>query len=214
MKSSELGVEKSVQLRQLCSRFADTASSVAVKIIEELHLPMNRRTIAPLSEAIGGIAGGEKYLHSGIFFKLSRDWKSIYGGDGNAQKAAEHELKGGMAFLDCRVTNLRLPLMALIRYRGHCILAESVIPVGHDSLVYGSKDGGISVHADSPALNEKIRLAAISLNLKAHRVWNRAKTKSVILHAPIDLEGHIGRDGLFYGTFSFTPPPLYRLITF
>lgn len=162
-------------------------------------MPTNRRTIIPLSESIGGVAGGEKYVHSGIFFKLSRDWKGIYGGDGNAMKAAEHEIKGGMAYLDCRIVNLRLPLMALIRYRGHCILAESIIPVGADSLVYGSRDGGLSVFADNAELNEKMRLAAKHLNLKAHRVWNREKSKSVVLHAPIDMEGHIGRDGLFYG---------------
>jgi len=40
--SSELSLERSVQLRQLCSRFAETASEVAVKIIEELHMPLNR----------------------------------------------------------------------------------------------------------------------------------------------------------------------------
>lgn len=118
-------------------------------------------------------------------------------------KAAEHEIKGGMAFLDCRIVGLRLPLMALIRYRGHCFLAESIIPVGRDSLVYGSKDGGVTIHADNPLLNEKIRLAAMSLNLKAHRVWNRARSKSVVLHTPIDLEGHSGRDGQFYGAFHF-----------
>lgn len=189
-------------MRQLCSRFAETASQVAITIIEELHLPLNRRTILPLSpDASRGVAGGEKYVHNGIFFKLSRDWKGLYGGDGNAQKAAEHELKGGMAYLDCRITNLRLPLMALVRYRGHCLLAESIIPVTLDSLVYGSGDGGGNVFAENAELNEKMRLAAKHLNLKSHRVWDRSKTKSVVLHAPIDLEGHIGRDGLFYGTF-------------
>jgi len=196
-------VEKSVKLRQLCSRFAETASSVAVQIISELHQPLNRRTILPL-DCIGGVAGGEKYLHSGIFFKLSRDWKGIYGGDGNAMKAAEHEIKGGMAFLDCRIVNLRLPLMALIRYRGHCLLAESIIPVGRDSLIYGSRDGGVTIHADNPEMNEKVRLAAKHLNLKAHRIWDKARRKTVILHAPIDLEGHLGRDGLFYGTYSIS----------
>jgi hypothetical protein len=153
-----------------------------------------------MSDSVGGVAGGEKYIHSGIFFKLSRDWKGIYGGDGNAMKAAEHEIKGGMAYLDCRIVNLRLPLMALIRFRGQTILAESIIPVGNDSLIYGSRDGGVTIFAENPDMNEKMRLAAKHLNLKAHRVWNRAKTKSVVLHAPIDLEGHIGRDGLFYGT--------------
>jgi hypothetical protein len=65
---------------------------------------------------VGGIAGGEKYVSAGIFFKLSRDWKGIYGSDCHAIKAAELELKGTMALLDCRVNGLHFPMMALIRF--------------------------------------------------------------------------------------------------
>lgn len=55
-------------------------------------------------------------MSCGIFFKLSRDWHELYGDESFAIKAAEHELKGAMAFMDCRVAGLNLPLMAVIRY--------------------------------------------------------------------------------------------------
>lgn len=77
---------------------------------------MSLRRIKSVSHIVGGVAGGEKFIHSGIFFKLSRDWKGIYGSDGHAIKAAELELKGTMALLDCRISGLHFPLMALIRY--------------------------------------------------------------------------------------------------
>lgn len=43
---------------------------------------------------------GEKFVSCGIFFKLSRDWKNLYGGDSYAIKAASHELKGEFITLD------------------------------------------------------------------------------------------------------------------
>jgi hypothetical protein len=44
--------------------------------------------------AIGGIAGGEKYMHRDLFIKFAKDHYNIqlYGGDEWAQKAAYHEV--------------------------------------------------------------------------------------------------------------------------
>lgn len=63
-------------------------------IIKELFLPPNARRIQPRTHELGGLAGGEKFLHSNILFKLAVDRGSLYGGDAFAKKAAEHELKG------------------------------------------------------------------------------------------------------------------------
>ena len=50
------------------------------------------RTVRPIR--IGGLAGGEKFIESGIMFKFARDWKNIYGGNDNlAAKAADNELR-------------------------------------------------------------------------------------------------------------------------
>jgi len=78
-------------------------------------VPDSKKQIRPIAQRMG-IAGGVKYKHSGIFFKLSRDWQNIYGSDAMAMKSSEHELKGCMAYLDCRIQGLHTPLMALVRY--------------------------------------------------------------------------------------------------
>jgi hypothetical protein len=41
---------------------------VAMRIIEEMHLPPAFKTVPPIDA--GGIAGGEKYAVGNIFFKL------------------------------------------------------------------------------------------------------------------------------------------------
>ncbi len=56
------------------------------------RLSIPRKTIKPV--AVGGIAGGVKFMHRGIFFKLAVDNNSIYGGDVWAMKTALHERKG------------------------------------------------------------------------------------------------------------------------
>ena len=117
----------------------------------------------------------------GIFFKLSRDWMHLYGGDSYAIKAAEHELKGTTAYLDCRIEGLHVPLMAVIRFHGHALLAQSVLPIGPETiryvqgffpstrltlLRYGSCDGTKTIHNDLPKLAARIKKAAHVLNLK------------------------------------------------
>lgn len=70
-------------LRSLCEEFAKVAKSIGTTIISELFMNPDERTIKPVTQAIGGIAGGEKYIHAeeGIFFKFALDTKGIYGGD-------------------------------------------------------------------------------------------------------------------------------------
>lgn len=59
-----------------------------VQIINELY-NLNK-TIPPVTSKVGGIAGGEKYLHGGIFFKVAIDKSNLYGSD-------EYAMKVGMA---------------------------------------------------------------------------------------------------------------------
>jgi hypothetical protein len=41
-----------------------------------------------------------------------------------------------------------------------------VLPLGKDTIIYGTCDGGKTIHADVPEFNEKMALAAKILNLK------------------------------------------------
>ena len=58
--------------------------------------------------------------------------------------------------------------------------------------------GGQTICADNPEMNARMKLVASILNLRAHNVWNMAKTQMVKMYGPIDIEGHLGRDGRFY----------------
>jgi len=130
--------------------------------------------------------------------------------------------------------------MALIDYRGYRLIgidlslsskwslttyltnsAISILPISHDTIIYGSADGGLfidgkktivsviniitigeNVHASVEEFNDKMRRVGEILNLKPHYV------AGVELFGPGDIEGHKGKDGLFYVLdFSRTFPP-------
>ena len=65
----------------------------------------------------------------------------LYGGDEYMMKAAGHELRSLMAMMECRVSGLHFPLMVLVDHRGYRLIAMPLLPLGPDTLVYGSSDG-------------------------------------------------------------------------
>lgn len=164
-------------------------------------MPESEKTIKPA--ALGGLAGGTKYVVQNIMFKFVLDFELkpglwMYGtgdqrSDENAMKSASHELKGLMSWYSCNIRGLCFPLQALVDYKGFRVLAISILPINDDSIIYGSSDAGRTVHSRSPEFNEKIDTAARILNLKPHFV-----NPTVQLSGPGDLEGHMGTDGKFY----------------
>jgi len=70
------------------------------------------------------------------------------------------------------------------------------LPIGGNSLIYGSNDGGATVHKDNPELNKLMKKAAKELHIKGHKVGLFPPLKK--LYGPADIEGHKGRDGRFY----------------
>ena len=44
--------------------------------------------IPKATSRVGGVAGGDKYIHRDIFFKIANDSFGIYGGEENAMKVA------------------------------------------------------------------------------------------------------------------------------
>jgi len=195
------------ELSKLAHDFVYTAKIYGKVIISELTLPLHLKTIKPIN--IGGVAGGHKYIALGILFKLALDTQGLYVGDQNAMKAAGHELKGLMSYYNCRVDGLHHPLMALIDYRGYRLVAMSLLPINSDTIVYGSSDGGISVHNTNMEFNHKMKESAKILNLKGHLV---GKENSKLLHSCGDIEGHIGSDGKFYLLdFARVFPPQMKL---
>ena len=103
-----------------------------------------------------------------------------------------------MAIFDCRVEGLYVPLMSLINYRGYSLIAQSWLPIGSDTIVYGTADGGSNIYASNESFNAKMKAVGELINIKAHAVWNKSKTYRTILYGPADLEGHIGHDKRSY----------------
>jgi hypothetical protein len=182
-------------LASLANNFLAVAVGYAKVIVSEAGLPANNKTIRPVD--IGGQAGGEKYLAQGILFKFATDWHQLYGGDEFAMKAASHELRGLLHVHQCQVPELFTPLMALIDYHGHRIIAMSIVPIDDTTIVYGSPDGGLHVHADDARMNGVVRDIAQRLNLAQHWAGYKPSTRKQI-YGPTDIEGHLGRDGRFY----------------
>lgn len=104
-----------------------------------------------------------------------------------------------MSLMDCRVRGLHLPLMAVIRYRGYALLAQSLLPIsGASTICYGTGNSGVTLHNSQPRLTRKMQLAGRTLNLKPHTVWDRVGATKEVFHVAADVEGHLGFDGKFY----------------
>lgn len=94
---------------------------------------------------------------------------------------------------------LQFGLMTIIDFRGFRLLATSKLPISPKTLKYGSADGGNTVRADLPELNQLMKNCAQVLNLKGHFAGISADpSQRRFLHTPCDIEGHLGRDGKFY----------------
>ncbi|ELR18277.1 uncharacterized protein ACA1_370310 [Acanthamoeba castellanii str. Neff] len=182
--------------------FLSAAETYGKIIISERYLSNDLKTIKPVD--MGGAAGGTKYICRGILFKFSVDTKIrgatklvyMYGGkkpcDEKAMKAGGHELKGLEGYFHSGVDALHCPLMVIIDFRGYRLTAMSTLPIGIDTLLYGSGDAGKTVKADNVLLNEAMEKAGEHLNLASHLVGDKMIT------GPGDIEGHLGRDGRFY----------------
>lgn len=196
--------EKFRDLSRLAHDFVYAATTYAKIIISESCLPDHEKTIKPID--LGGVAGGQKFVCQNILFKFALDMEIVdglwmYGGnvpsDENAMRAAAHELKGLCHYYSTHVPGLRYPLLAYIDYKGYRMIAISVLPIGKDSIRYGSSDSGDHVHADIPELNEKLAEAGRCLNLQPHVTGTNPGSAKELASCG-DLEGHIGSDGKFY----------------
>eukprot|EP01091_Cochliopodium_minus_P008798 TRINITY_DN2050_c0_g2_i9.p1 TRINITY_DN2050_c0_g2~~TRINITY_DN2050_c0_g2_i9.p1 ORF type:complete len:1349 (-),score=401.15 TRINITY_DN2050_c0_g2_i9:136-4182(-) len=195
LMSLENSYEKYDGLRNLAQDFVYCAETYGRIIISEKCLPNEKKTIKPVG--IGGIAGGEKYIIQGILFKFAIDFEGIYGGDEGAMKAAGHELNGLMTYFNQNIEGLHVPLMALIDYRGYRVTAISLLPIGKDTIVYGSFDAGNTVYDSEPKVNEMMEKLGKKMNIKGHIVGGK---KKVLIYGPADIEVHKGKgeDERFY----------------
>lgn len=163
-------------LSRLFLEFVRESIAGAKEIIQERNLREHERRIKPLKGSVG-IAGGEKFFHKGIFFKYSIDLHGLYDGDEFAMKSAGAELRAINSVLRkyeqnmCRVEDrIRTPLFCLVDYRGYRILASSVLPISHSTLVYGSDNAGRTIVKTNNRFNQLTQSLANDLKLKEHEI--------------------------------------------
>ncbi|CAI8596196.1 unnamed protein product [Vicia faba] len=115
--------------------------------------------------------------------------------------SANNDLKGTKAYQEADVPGLYNLAMAIIDYRGHRVVAQSVLPGilqgdKSDSLLYGSVDNGkkISWNEDFHA---KVADAAKRLHLKEHSVLD-GSGNVFKLAAPVECKGIVGGDDRHY----------------
>ena len=92
--------------------------------------------------------------------------------------------------------------MCLIDYRGYRylvviptfdlltdfrVIAMSVLPITKKTIVYGTSDGGVTVHNTNEELSNVMKQNAGLLNIKSH-VVGKAGT---VVHSAADIEGKI-----------------------
>jgi hypothetical protein len=198
-------LKKFKSIASLTQDFESTAQMYGKIIISEVFVKNKFRTIKPF--AVGGNAGGEKFIYNGILFKFAVDWKGIYGGDHAAMKAANQEMLCLMSVQDADVEGLCTPLMCLIDYLGFRLVAIALLPVSNSTLMYGSDDGGKTVKASNDDLNKKMVELAKRLNLAEHTAgMQRFSAKRISF--PVDIEAHLGEDGRYYllDTARLMPP--------
>jgi hypothetical protein len=164
-------LKRSQALSSLAREFLSCAELFAETTIREQVLPEQFRTVKSATSKLKGIAGGSKFVAFGILFKFMdpKTARSIYETEENAIKSTKLDFQGCAAVTDSIVSGIRTPLMSLITYRGHRILAMSILPIeGEGTQVYGTANAGAKVLNEDEKFNDFANDLARSLNLKSH----------------------------------------------
>ncbi|XP_019186851.1 PREDICTED: clustered mitochondria protein-like isoform X2 [Ipomoea nil] len=115
--------------------------------------------------------------------------------------SANNDLKGTKAYQEADVPGLYNLAMAIIDYRGHRVVAQSVLPGilqgdKSDSLLYGSVDNGKKI-CWNEKFHSKVVEAAKRLHLKLHAVYD-GSGNIFELAAPVECKGIVGSDDRHY----------------
>uniref|UniRef100_A0A5B6Z148 Clustered mitochondria protein homolog n=1 Tax=Davidia involucrata TaxID=16924 RepID=A0A5B6Z148_DAVIN len=115
--------------------------------------------------------------------------------------SANNDLKGTKAYQEADVPGLYNLAMTIIDYRGHRVVAQSVLPGilqgdKSDSLLYGSVDNGKKICWNED-FHSKVLEAAKRLHLKEHAVLD-GSGNIFRLAAPVECKGIVGSDDRHY----------------
>ena len=171
----------------LMEDFQHTAELYGKIIVSEKQLQPRYKTIKTATEKLGGLYGGEKYLHHGLLFKFSEHR--------DARKAPSHELKALRKVGEISKKSkglLHTPLFTVIHYKGFTISAQTVVPINQKTLVYGSSNGGDTVVNEDSNVHRIVCRSFKEIGLVAHL---SGITNRQTICGPADMEVHRGNDG-------------------
>ena len=155
----EQKLEKYARITALNRDFVTQATNLAELIISEYFLPEDKKTLRV--KTLGGIAGGDKFVCHGILFKLAKGSKGPYRNDDeNAAKAMGNDLRGANQLFGCEEAGLSFALQAIVDYKGFRLHCQAWLPIGKDTLVLGTSDGGKDIKNEDEELEEKMRNVA------------------------------------------------------
>jgi Clustered mitochondria/Translation initiation factor eIF3 subunit 135 len=137
--------KRAAAIRLVQSDFRKFSKRVAFRIVHELQLPEEKRTLKPVRK--------QRYTYGNVMFKFARNSKGRYGDDAFAAKAAASEVRNMGAILKAihegKVSDqisLSMNLTMVVLVGGYSIYATAVAPLRDDeTLVYGSHNAGKSV---------------------------------------------------------------------
>ncbi|KAG6761117.1 hypothetical protein POTOM_034312 [Populus tomentosa] len=176
------------------SKTENTSSSInsSEKVTSDLH-------------GDGGIANGVKSDGSTVevveLHPESSSEPQLAESEQATYASANNDLKGTKAYQEADVPGLYNLAMAIIDYRGHRVVAQSVLPGilqgdKSDSLLYGSVDNGKKICWNED-FHSKVVEAAKRLHLKEHTVLD-GSGDAFKLAAPVECKGIVGSDDRHY----------------
>jgi len=174
--------------------FVEAATKGACAVIHG-HIPPVNPMEAPKQHV---------FIYNNIFFSFAVDGRDLYteaGGDRVSYAQAMNDLKGVQQIALLDLNDLYTLATVIIDYRGHRVIAQSIIPgIFHGDRaskhVYGSTDNGDTIEA-KPEFHSIMLQAAEKLHLAPHTVADK-QGKQWSLASSFESKGIVGSDGRNY----------------
>ncbi|KAK1426603.1 hypothetical protein QVD17_15279 [Tagetes erecta] len=172
----------------------------------DLNLNSSERTLTKTSRANGekiSVTTTENHNENGAV-EVASDIPSeaqLAESEQATYASSNNDLKGTKAYQEADVPGLYNLAMAIVDYRGHRVVAQSVLPGilqgdKSDSLLYGSVDNGTKISWNQD-FHAKVLEASKRLRVKEHKVLDGSGNVFQIA-APVECKGIVGSDDRHY----------------
>jgi len=213
--------DKYQEISNVAHEFLHLANRIACTIINELYLPLDKKTIRPIAQTSAdcrakeggrGINGMRyKYESWGIRFKVLLDDHGIFNGsDECCAKMGGAERRNSLECQKLYVKGLGVPLTTTIDYHGFRVLAVAKMPTEvirysdtgdirsrKEEFVFGTRDRGETFMDADRKLTWLLETMSKKLNLCRHSIQAFKDLNPKQIWASADLRGYKGEDGVY-----------------